>query len=182
MAAAAEAAPVSAPMLSADTPCGRRRPAGAMAASSWPSAISSSIAPRGAVHSIATPAPPPHRGQQVGEQRQREVGGGEAEDAGRRRRIEAPARRHHALQAPQDRARLLEEGQGEGCRLHAARAFDEQRVAKLPAQAAQGMAHGRLCAAQPLGSAGDAAFGNQHVEHDQQVEVEAVKIDFAHVQ
>ncbi len=81
--------------------------------------------------------------------------------------------RKDSLDAPQDRLRLLDELQGEGRRLHAPSASDQQRIAKLIAQARQRMADRRLCPSQALGCPRDIAFEHQHLEHDQQVEIES---------
>ena len=122
----------SAPIGSAPMPAGRRKPAGAMAASSWPSATSSSIVSRGAVHSIDTPgASARSRAQQLGEERQHEVRRGEAETRCEPAGSKRPQRREHALDAAQDRLRLLEKGERERRRLHAPIALEQQRIAEL---------------------------------------------------
>ena len=88
--------------------------------------------------------------------------------------------RERALNAAQDRSRLLHELERKGGRLHAPEAFDQKRVAKLLAQSRQRMADRRLRAAEPLGRTRDAAFGHEDLEHDQEVEVKATQIDFIH--
>jgi hypothetical protein len=44
------------------------------------------------------------------------------------------------------------------------------------------MADRRLRSAQPLGRARDAALRHQDLEHDEEIEVEAMKIDLVHDQ
>ena len=95
--------------------------------------------------------------------------------------IEAAARRQHALDVAQDRLRLLDEGESRTVSAPCCRApLISSGIAELGAQAGERMADRRLGAAQPLGRTGDAALGHQHVEHDQQVEVEAAEIDLVH--
>jgi hypothetical protein len=52
----------------------------------------------------------------------------------------------------------------------------QQRVAENLAQLGELHAHRRLREVQALGGAGHVALGQQHVERDQQVEVEAAEI------
>ena len=90
----------SAPTASPVTPWGKRNSDGTIAMSIRPSATSSKVGSRGAVHSTATPgASRPSRVIRLGEQRQHEIGRRQPEHAARTRGIENMLRRQHALDA-----------------------------------------------------------------------------------
>ena len=63
-------------------------------------------------------------------------------------------------------------------RHHLAPAHDKQGIIQRRTQPPQRMADGGLGEVQPLGGTGDVALLHQHVEHIEQVEVEAGKGDF----
>ena len=89
-------------------------------------------------------------------------------------------RRQHPLDTAQQGTHLFDEFQREGGGLHAPSALDQQRIAQLIAQARQRMADGRLRPSQPPGRPGDAALAHQHLEDGEEIEVEALEIDFVH--
>ena len=74
----------------------------------------------------------------------------------------------------------LPENRARRRRLHELAAFDQEWIAKLIAQSRQRMADGRLRPARALGRPRYAALDQEHLEHNQEVEVEATKIDFFH--
>ncbi|AWG45931.1 hypothetical protein AM586_28120 [Massilia sp. WG5] len=85
-------------------------------------------------------------------------------------------RRFHGLLDPQENvAHRLHQRQRQRRRHHLAAGLHQQLVAEILAQPRQDPARGRLAQAQAPRRAGDAAFGQQHVQADQQIQVEAVE-------
>ena len=68
-------------------------------------------------------------------------------------------------------------GEGAGRGAHALRGAGQELVAEQRAQAGEVVAHRRLAEPDAGRGAGDAALGQQRVEGDEQVEVEAAQID-----
>jgi hypothetical protein len=76
--------------------------------------------------------------------------------------------RFHVLDQPAD---LLADLDGAGGGDKAAAGPDEQGIAHGIAQSRQGTAHGRGAQAQPFGRASDAAFRQEDIQGDKQVQV-----------
>ena len=85
--------------------------------------------------------------------------------------IELLDRAQHRLRVLHELADPLAELERAGRGNQAAPGPDQQRIARRLAQPRQGPAHRRRAEPQPPGRARDAAFGEQHVEGDQQVEI-----------
>jgi hypothetical protein len=121
-----------------------------------------------------------HLSDHAGEQRGNEIGDREPEHTRARSRIERLGRCHDALDAAQDRPQVLDQVLRERARSHSTSHLDEQRITELLAQPRQRVTHRRLRAAEACGRSRDAALGHQHLERDEEVEVEAGQIDLAH--
>jgi hypothetical protein len=65
-------------------------------------------------------------------------------------------------------------------RLHAVRPAKKQFILQGVPEAVEGVADGGLGQAQPFSGAGDASFLGEGVEHAQQIEIEALKMNFPH--
>ena len=94
--------------------------------------------------------------------------------------IEIRRRGDDALDAAQQRADVLDQGQGERARLHPAANLDQQRVTNLLAQSRQGVADRRLGPPEPFRRQGDAAQIHQGFESDQEIQVDTGEINFVH--
>jgi hypothetical protein len=114
-------------------------------------------------------------GDQRGQRQHRD-----AEDAVADGRLERLGRNDHPLDRLQDGAHVLDQVQGEGAGLHPPAHPDHQRIAELIAQPAQRVADRRGRLAQALGRLGDALGGHERVEDHEQVQVQAVQMNFAH--
>ena len=92
-----------------------------------------------------------------------------------RRLVRRPRRLalEHAARGIQSDRRVLGEPQGERRELVGVAAARQDRVVEVVAQPRQRGAQRRLAEVQPLGGARHAALGEQGVQRDQQVEVEA---------
>jgi hypothetical protein len=102
---------------------------------------------------------------------------GDGEAGGRLPGIEAAAGGQHGAHGAQCLAQRLDQALGQrGWRQGAAAAY-EQRIAKQRAQPPERVAHRRLGEIEPLCRPADAAFGDDRLEDDQQVEVDAGKIN-----
>jgi hypothetical protein len=95
--------------------------------------------------------------------------------------VERRLRMQRLLQREQQRLDDARELERAGRRRHAVRGAHEQFVAQRHAQALERAAQRRLADEQALGRARDAAFVQQRVEHQQQVQVEPPEITFVDV-
>ncbi len=99
----------------------------------------------------------------------------------RRRRIEVGGR-HRMLQLRQAAPKIRPDlGRARG-RRHSVGAAEEQFILQCVPQPVERVAHRRLGQSQPFAGPRDAAFLRQRVEHAQEVEVEGVEMNFAHLE
>jgi hypothetical protein len=103
-----------------------------------------------------------------------DVGHTDAKTAPRGGRIELAAVAEHIVERRQRLAHRLHQAFAEGCRLHAVRGADEQRIAEMVAQLGQRHAHRRLAELERLGGGADAAAAINLVEHGKQANVDRV--------
>jgi len=89
-------------------------------------------------------------------------------------------RNEHRLCAVQDVGDRGSEREGTRRRLDPFRMADEQRVLEQVPKPAQCVTCGRLGERQPLCGAADMALTEEHLEHDQQVQIGATKINLVH--
>ncbi len=104
------------------------------------------------------------------------VGRGHAPRVRRGRRIERGGRNHRALDGFERIAQRLAQRFRARGRPHPARPRQQQRVAEQVAQFLQLHAHRRLRHVQLLGRTRDVVLGEQHVQRDEQVQVESSEI------
>ena len=88
-------------------------------------------------------------------------------------RVEALALLDQRTEGLQRLAQRLDQAFGERRRRQVAALADEQRIVEQLAQSRQRVADRRLREVEPLGGPADAAFGDDRVEHDQEVEIDA---------
>ena len=103
------------------------------------------------------------------------VGGGNAPDLPRAGGVEGGWRCDGLRQTGQCLLQGRAQGIGAGRWAHAARAGQQQGIGKDLAQACQLHADRGLCQMQPFCGAGHAVFGQQGIERDQQIQVDAAQ-------
>src|ERR1700694_3000217 len=114
-----------------------------------------------------------HDAAQPAEQKARHViGNAQAEDAIRFRGIEVTALIDHRLDLPKYNTEFFGQLDVPRCQIHAARRSHQKIVAKQITKPAEGMTDGRLRETEPVCRARDAAFRNQRIENNQEVEVD----------
>src|SRR5262249_21213091 len=97
--------------------------------------------------------------------------GPQRERAGKRSEVELLGRTQRRFSVQHELADLFAQRERPAGRHQTASGPDQQRIARGLAQARQRPAHGRGAQPQPSGRARDAAFLEQHIEGDQQVEI-----------
>jgi hypothetical protein len=121
-------------------------------------------------------------GEQARQQRERdEVVGHDGEAAFGDRRIEGRGRLQSLLEREQRRAQRSGQRERALGRLHAAALAHQQGIAEVRAQLPQRIADGGLRQAHARARAADAAFGQQRVQHGQQVHVQRRDIHDANI-
>ena len=95
--------------------------------------------------------------------------------------VEHPVLRHQSGDLGQGDPHRIDQRECPGRWAHALRASGQELVAEQRAQAAEVVAHGRLAKADPGGGTRDTALGEQCVESDEQVQVDAAQIDVVDV-
>ena len=120
---------------------------------------------------------PPHPGHEAGRhQHFQPVGGGHAHHALGARQLEIVRAADEVAGVGQPGAHARRQRQGAVGGHHALARSHQQFVVEQHAQPCQGVAHGRLADVDAFGGTRHVALGQQGVERDQQVEVDAVEV------
>jgi len=109
-------------------------------------------------------------------QRVEEVGRDDAEGAARVLGLEGPRLGERAREADQATAEWNGKRFGARGEQHAAAASNQERVVEELAKATERVAHRRLSDAGALGGLGDAAFANEGVEGEQEIQIDPMEV------